>query len=412
LLTDIRQVLEQRRISSNILTATGPVRDVLWNGPPDGWEVEQPRLWSMPGISGPFTIGNPIPGAFEGSQLGSIPSVARCTSIIVDSLSGATPWKVYRGRDQLETPDWISDPQALRLDGRVVDPASVPFAPLSHVDFWSSWLTDALWWGDGLVWAPSRDSNGAPRPPMALIHPFDWSFREGAYYAGDRYLPATELIHLRGPGPIVGRRGVGAFQRFAAELGYALTIKDYAHSIFYSGIPSGYLRVTKEGLTQEKADELSMRWDAKHGTGNRRVAVLNATTEFKELTWSPVDAALKEVMQANLNEIANAFGVPGYFIGAGGTDPNTYANLETRRQDLVMFTLLPWTSRIEAVLDAQFPRGVELKVVLDGLLRGTTKDRYEAHNLATGGAAWKTPDEVRDIEDLPPMTIPTPEVTA
>jgi hypothetical protein len=156
LLTDIRQVLEQRRISSNILTATGPVRDVVHNYP-DGWAVEQPRLWSMPDIGGPFTIGNPIPGAFEGSQLGSIPSVARCTSIIVDSLSGATPWKVYRGRDQLETPDWIADPQALRLDGRVVDPASVPFAPLSHVDFWSSWLTDARWWGDGLIWAPSRE---------------------------------------------------------------------------------------------------------------------------------------------------------------------------------------------------------------------------------------------------------------
>jgi phage portal protein BeeE len=77
-----------------------------------------------------------------------------------------------------------------------------------------------------------------------------------------------------------------------------------------------------------------------------------------------------------------------------------------------MFTLLPWTSRIEAVLDAQFPRGVSMKVALDGLLRGTTKDRYEAHAIATGGAPWMLPDEVRDIEDRPPMTIPTPEVTA
>ena len=73
-----------------------------------------------------------------------------------------------------------------------------------------------------------------------------------------------------------------------------------------------------------------------------------------------------------------------------------------------MFTLLPWTSRIEAVLDAQFPRGVELKVTVDALLRGTTKDRYEAHKLAIE-AGWKLPEEVRATEDLPPIeTVPTP----
>ena len=236
---------------------------------------------------------------------------------------------------------------------------------------------------------------------MALVHPFDWDFRERAYMVGDRQLPGSEVIHLRGPGPISGGRGTGAFTRFAAELGYTLTIKDYAHSVYFAGVPSGYLKVNREGLTQEKANELSASWDAKHGQGNRRVAVLNATTDFQPLTWSPVDAALKEAAQANLNEISNAFGVPGYFIGA--SDPsNTYANLETRRQDLVIFTYLPWTSRIEAVLDAQFPRGVELKVALDALLRGTTKDRYEAHSLAIQ-AGWKTPEEVRATEDLPPL---------
>jgi phage portal protein BeeE len=398
---------EVRRISSNLLTATDG-RDVLRNSP-DGWEVERPWLWwsgSGSQIQGPF--GNPIPGSFNGSKLGAIPAVARCTSVIVDELA-AMPWKVYRGRDQLSTPDWIADPQALRLDGRVVDPAAMGgMVRLSHVDFWAAWLTDALWWGDGLIWAPSRDSSGAPKPPMALVHPFSWEFREREYWAGEQHLPAMEVIHLRGPGPIVNGRGTGALQRFAATLGYTLTIADYAHSVFYSGVPSGYLKVTTPGLDQAVADELSAKWNAKHAQGSRRVAVLNATTEFKELTWSPVDAALKEVQQANLNDIASAFGVPGYFIGA--SDPsNTYANLETRRQDLVVFTYLPWTSRIEAVLDAQFARGVELKVALDGMLRGTTKDRYEAHKLAIE-AGWKLPEEVRATEDLPPAdTVPQQE---
>jgi len=391
---------EIRRISSNILTATDG-RDVLLNSP-NGWEVEQPWLWWSGGgqIRGPF--GNPIPGAFEGSQLAGIPAVARCTSIIVDELA-AMPWKVYRGREQLDAPDWIADPQALRLDGRVVDPEAVPDVRLSHVDFWSSWLTDALWWGDGLIWAPNRDTTAAPRPPMWLIHPFDWDMREGGYWVGDRQLPAAQLIHLRGPGPIHGGRGMGAFQRFAAELGYTLTVKDYAHSIFYSGVPSGYLKVTKPDLSQEKADELSSRWEAKHGQGNRRVAVLNSTTDFKELTWSPVDAALAQVISANLNEIANAFGVPGYLIG-GTTDNNTYANIESRRMDLVTFTYLPWSSRIEAVLDAQFPRGVSLKVGLDGLQRADSAGRAAFFKTMVAEAGIYTREEARALEDLPPQS--------
>jgi len=404
-------VVERRGISSNILTATVG-RDVLHNSP-DGWEVEQPWLWwSGPanGLQGPF--GNPIPGSFDGSKLGSIPAVARCTSIIVDLLP-AMPWKVYRGRDQLPTPDWISDPQALRLDGRVVDPASIPDVRLSHVDFWSSYLTDALWWGDGLIWAPNRDSAGSPRAPMALVHPFDWEFREREYWAGDRRLPTAELIHLRSPGPITNGRGMGAFQRFAASLGHVLTVADYAHSIFFSGVPSGYLKVTAPGLLADpkKADELASTWDAKHGGPRRKTAVLTSTVDYHPLTWSPVDAALAEIQKANLNDVANAFLVPSYFIGAPG-DPSLYANMEGRRMDLVTFTYLPWTSRIEAVLDAQFPRGVSLKVALDGLMRGTTKDRYEAHKLVIE-AGWKLPEEVRATEDLPPIeTVPTPEVTA
>lgn len=393
-------VAELRRISSNVLTATDG-RDVLHNDP-DGWEVERPWLWFAPpanGITGPF--GNPIPGAVPWANHAGIPAVARCTSIIVDPLS-AVPWKVYRGREEQPLPDWIGDPQALRLDGRVVDPEATRDVRLSHVDFWSNWLTDALWWGDGIIYAPTRDATGAPKPPLWLVHPLDVDIREGSYWVRDVKLDPAAIIHLRAPGPIVGGRGSGAFARFAAELGYTLQVKDYAASVFYSGVPAGYLKVNKDGLTQEKADELASRWDAKHGqAASRRTAVLNATTDYQPLTWSPTDATLVDVVGANLNELANAFGVPGYMIGAPG-DSATYANLEGRRRDLVTFSYLPWSSRIEAVLDAQIPRGMSLKVALEGLQRGDASTRGPWYQTMVGIGAY-TVDEVRDFEDMGPL---------
>ena len=73
--------------------------------------------------------------------------------------------------------------------------------------------------------------------------------------------------------------------------------------------------------------------------------------------------------------------------------------------ELRTFTLLPWIRRIEATLDAQFPRGTTLKVNTDGTLRADTKTRYEAYAVALSNG-FMTVDEVRALEDRPPLGEP------
>ena len=72
--------------------------------------------------------------------------------------------------------------------------------------------------------------------------------------------------------------------------------------------------------------------------------------------------------------------------------------------ELRTFTLLPWQRRIESVLDAQFPRGTELKIRSDGLLRADTSTRYSAYKTALD-AGFLTVDEVRQLEDRPPLEV-------
>ena len=83
--------------------------------------------------------------------------MTRCTSLICDTISGL-PWQVFRGDyDQLPTPDWILDPQALRPDVRIVDPSTLLEVRLSAVEFWANWIVAALWFGDGYLYVPVRD---------------------------------------------------------------------------------------------------------------------------------------------------------------------------------------------------------------------------------------------------------------
>ena len=389
-----------RQLTATILRATDG-RDVLQNTP-DGWEVTQPWLWwSGPPGGGQGPFGHPIPGASPTTGLTSIPSVGRASSLIVDTLA-TLPWHVYRGEtERLATPDWVADPQALRLDGRVVDTSAQDETRWSPVDFWGEWILSALWFGDGFVYVPQRDAVGAPRPPLWILHPGDVEVRDGRYWVGDEVLPVGSVIHLRGMLPIVNGRGTGVLTRFRNELGVTLSLRDYVAGAFSAGVPAGYLKTSVPNIRQEQADELKARWMAQHGNGRRSIAVLNATTEFQPIAWSPMDLAAVDFAKLSVGQVALMFGVPAYLLGQP-SDSATYANVESRMIEFYRFTLLPWVGRIEGVLDAQLPRGTELRVEIDGLLRADTKTRYDTYAVAIDKGIL-TVDEVRALEARPPL---------
>ena len=388
-------------IGSNVHLATDG-RDILANTP-DGWEVERPWLWwtgpaNGDGTGGPF--GNPPPYADDDpTGARSLPAVSRCTSIIVDTIAGL-PWNVRRGWELLERPAWVEDPQALRQDGRIVG-ASVDEVRLSAVEFWTQWLCSALWFGDGFVYVPVRDTAGAPKPPLWILHPHDVAIKGGAYWAGDVQFGPGEIIHLRGEPPYRQGRGTGVIDRHGLDLGLASATREFAANSYRSGIPNGYLKVAAPMVTQDQADDLKARWMAAHGTTRRSIAVLNATTEFHPIALSPIDGQLDAAREWSMRDIALAFGVPPYMLGVPG-DSSTYANVESRMIELRTFTLLPWIRRAESTLDAQFPRGTTLKISTDATLRADTKTRYEAYAIAIQNG-WLTVDEVREFEDRAPL---------
>jgi HK97 family phage portal protein len=398
-----RARLALRQIATSILRATDG-RDVLMNDP-DGWEVEKPWLWwTGPAGSngaGGGPIGHPIPGAGPGATFGGIPAVSRATELIVNTIAASCPWHVYRDdTERLTTPDWIADPQALRLDGRVVDPASLHESRWSHIDFWGQWLQSALWLGDGFAYAPARDAAGAPAPPLWVLHPYDVSIRDGSYWVGDVQLEAGSILHLR-RAPIVDGRGTGVLEQFAADLGMAGALRDYTAGAFASGIPAGYLKTSAPKLTADDAAALKAKWLEQHGGLRRSIAVLNATTEFHPLTWSPVDLAAVEFSRLSLGQVGLMFGVPGYLLNAP-TDSSTYANVENRMLELYQLTLLNWMRRIEAVISAQLARGTGLKIEADGLLRADVRTRYDTYRTARDKEIL-TVDEIRELENRPPI---------
>lgn len=407
--------------------------DMLINEPQYHWVgFDSGRLMSPIGPNGPFPIE-------------TIPAITRITGIITGPLS-ASPWNVAESTMGLPLanapqppPRWMIDPQLLRPDSRY-PVSNIPAAKcLPRSTFWASWIRSAAWFGTGYLMF-SEAADGSPMPgTLQVINPRCVTAKRGGNGAvvweisdpdsddpadsalanRDGYLPLsgppTRVVALRDPhAPIDGNgRAVGVFERHKETFGLARSIENYSAGTFRSGIPSGYLRAMDPKMDGELAAELRERWMASHGGDRRSVAVLNATTEFHPIQFSPVEAALISAKRANLADIALAFGLdPTGALGVDMGSSMTYANVGQHFQRLQQ-DLLPWITAVEQTIGALLPPGMDMRIDFSDLTRPDPTQQITMLNTAVQSGLL-TVNEGRAQIGLPPRTdlsAPTEGVT-
>lgn len=410
-------------------TATDYGRDILVNTP-DGWEVDQPWKW-WDGDGDGAAFGNPPPGAGFGPGTGTtLPVFMQCTWLISEQIA-SMPWQVFSGdAGKVDAPWWIADPQGARLDGRSPGMVEMVAPRLSKPEFWSQAITSVLWFGEAFIYTP-RNASGQIGSPLWLLHPADvfldaYSGRyyvapeEGAEEGQRTYFEDADLIVVRGHMRPGDARGYGVLDFFRDALALAGSTRAFALNTFRAGVPAGYLKVNQPDLTREQAEALQTRWMAAHGGQMKKIAVLNAVTEFHPLALDANTVALIDMLKITAWEICAMFSVPTSKIGLSLSDSMTYNNMQDDDSRFVKDTLRVWVDRFEKAITNRLPQGTYMKVNLDSYLRGNTSDRFAAYALALDpDKGWMTTDEVRALEELPPLSggqsvgaaIATPDTT-
>ncbi len=197
--------------------------------------------------------------------------------------------------------------------------------------------------------------------------------------------------------------GLGPVQAAQKELRGALDLRDYSSNWFEeSGIPNGVLK-TEQVLAPDQAQAAKDSWNSSQGA-KQGVAVLGNGISYAPVYLNPKDAQFLESQQFTVTQIARLFGVPSSLMLAtveGSTD--TYQNVSQDWLGYVRFSLMAYLIEIEDAFTDLLPRGQEATFNVEALLRSDTATRYTAHKTALE-AGFMTVDEVRAIENLPPLT--------
>lgn len=204
--------------------------------------------------------------------------------------------------------------------------------------------------------------------------------------------------------------GLSVLDYARTTIGSGLASEEWGARFFTDGaVPSAVLS-TDQAITREQAQELKARFMAAVA-GKREPAVLGAGVTYTPISVSPGESAFLETFRMSGENICRLFGVQAEMIGLASSGSSvTYANREQRVQDFLTFSLSPWLSRIEEALSNLLPSDHVVRFRTGGLLRADIQTRYAVYEASarisqmTDGAMPLTVDEMRALEDLPPLT--------
>jgi HK97 family phage portal protein len=219
-------------------------------------------------------------------------------------------------------------------------------------------------------------------------------------------LPAEQVLHIPGFG-FDGLVGYSPIEVTKNTVGLAIATQKHGEMFFGNNArPDGILSI--QGTLRDEAARKRLRdsWTDMHsGDNQHKVAVLEQGAQFTPLTIPPDHAQFIESRKLSIADIARIFQVPLHMISE--LDRATFSNIEHQAIEFVVHTIRPWLVLWEQSLTMQLLSPREQKeffaeFLIDSLLRGDIKARYEAYSSGIN-SGWLTRNEVRERESLNPI---------
>jgi HK97 family phage portal protein len=215
-----------------------------------------------------------------------------------------------------------------------------------------------------------------------------------------------KILHIPGFG-INGLTGLSPVMTNKGAIGLSIAAERFGESLFRNGVRTSGALKHPGRLSPEAHNNLKQSFsDNYSGVDNaNKPMVLAEGMDWVQLGMNPGDAQILETRKFQVYEVARLFNVPPHMIAA--LERSTNNNIEQQSLEFVITCVRSWAIRWESELNRKLLKHSErqshfFKFLLDGLLRGDTKSRFEAYNLGRNMGIYST-NEIREKEDLNPV---------
>lgn len=247
----------------------------------------------------------------------------------------------------------------------------------------------------------------------------DYSIQYSYFEADGRWRPLRqeEVFHVRWLSENA-LTGMAPPELCSTSIALARSIDTAATSFWENSARPDVVLETQETIPAEAVAALREQMRQLYGGAGKRgsAAVLPRKMQLKTVEGNTAEQSqLIELRNAIVADVARCWGVPSTLIG--DSTMNKWSTVEQEHLSAQVWCLLPWQRRIEGAVDRTIlstyqEQGDNVGFKLDnrGLLRGDTASRVQLYS-----ALWQqgaiSPNEIRDLEDLPLLDTPAANQT-
>lgn len=373
-----------------------------------GLNVNDPNHWLLQALGKMGTSAGV--NVTEAAAL-STSAVFACVRVIAETIA-SLPLKIYRreGDAKAPAPDY---PLYAMLNS--IGPNPWQTAP----EFWEMMLGHNVLRGNAYAF---KVKDGTTKNNLLGLVPLDPSRMQTdtkgnsieqaeitySYSTNDKKrveIPFEDIWHLKGISSD-GFVGLSPLSLAREAIGLSLAAESHGSIYFKNGAKTSGV-VSYPGKLKETAYERFKEsvQEAISGENKFKVLLLEEGASWSQVGMSNEDSQFLETRQFQVEDIARIFRVPTILIGHPDKT-STYASAEQFMISFVTHTIRPWLVRLEKSITKHLiaendRRKYFAEFLVDGLLRGDTKSRYESYAIAIQNT-WMNPNEVRALENMDP----------
>lgn len=216
-------------------------------------------------------------------------------------------------------------------------------------------------------------------------------------------LPDYNVLHIKGLG-FDGYTGYNVVQFQKEAIGYGIAVKQFASRFFgNNGSPGGVLE-HPNALGDNALKHLRETFAANHqGLSNsNRMMILEEGMKWQQTGVDPSKAQALQTQKYTVDDCSRIFNIPPHKLAS--MERATFSNIEEQNIDFIQSTMLYWFRKWEQECNYKLFSTDERKtmfceILVDAMLRGNIKSRYEAYNVGRN-AGFLSVNDIRTFENM------------